>query len=94
MAGPEQISWRKLRAYLGVSRISMASEDEVLTVTGCAVGTVSPFSLPHPIRILADVSVFTPEEISIGSGRRGTAIIMKSADIKRALGNLEVGQFC
>lgn len=94
MAGPGQISWRKLRAHLGVSRISMATENEVFTVTGYAVGTVSPFGLPHPIRILADESIFKPEEISIGSGARGVAIIIKSADLQRTLGKIEAGQFC
>jgi len=94
MAGPGQISWRKLRAHLGVSRISMASEDEVQSVTGYVVGTVSPLGLSHPIRILADKSIFTPQEISLGSGVRGVAIIMKSADLQRALGKIEVGQFC
>ena len=94
MAGPGQISWRKLRAHLGVSRISMATEDEVLAVTGYAVGTVSPLGLPRPIRTLADVSVFKPVEISIGSGARGVAIIIKPADLQQALGKIEVGQFC
>jgi Cys-tRNA(Pro) deacylase len=94
MAGQGQISWRKLRAHLGVSRISMASEDEVLSVTGYAVGTVSPLGLSCPIRILADNSIFTPQEISLGSGVRGVAIIMKSEDLQRVLGKIEVGHFC
>ena len=94
VAGPGQISWRKLRAHLGVSRISMATGEEVLSVTGYAVGTVSPLGLQHPIRILADESVFKPEEVSLGSGVQGVAIIMKSADFKRTLGKIEVGQFC
>ncbi len=94
MAGPGQISWRKLRAHLGVSRISMASEDEVQAVTGYKVGTVSPLGLPGPIRILADASVFIPDEISLGSGVRGAAIIMKSEDLKQVLETVEVGQFC
>jgi len=94
VAGPGQISWRKLRAHLGVSRIAMATEDEVLAVTGYMVGTVSPLGLPRPIRILADLSIFRPEEISLGCGERGGAIIMKSADLQRVLGKIEVGQFC
>jgi Cys-tRNA(Pro) deacylase len=94
VAGPGQISWRKLRAHLGVSRISMATGEEVLSVTGYVVGTVSPLGLHHPIRILADESVFKPEEVSLGSGVQGVAIIMKSADFKRTLGKIEVGQFC
>jgi Cys-tRNA(Pro)/Cys-tRNA(Cys) deacylase len=94
VAGPGQISWRKLRAHMGISRISMASGEEVFTVTGYAVGTVSPLGLQHPIRILADESVFKPEEVSLGSGAQGVAIILKSVDLKRALGKIEVGQLC
>jgi len=94
MAGPGQISWRRLRLHLSVSRISMASEDQVLAVIGYAVGTVSPFGLLRPVQILADASVFEPEDVSLGSGVRGVAIIMKSADLQRALGEIEVGQFC
>jgi prolyl-tRNA editing enzyme YbaK/EbsC (Cys-tRNA(Pro) deacylase) len=94
MAGPGQISWKCVRSHLGVSRIAMASESEVREETGCEIGTVNPLGLPRPIRILADASVFTPEEISIGSGVRGVAIIMKSADLRRAVGKIEVEQFC
>jgi Cys-tRNA(Pro) deacylase len=94
VAGPEQVSWRKLRAYLGVSRISIATEEEVLAVTGYAIGTVSPLGLQRPIRILADSGVLIPQEISLGSGVRGVAIIMNPADLKRMLWKIEVGQFC
>jgi Cys-tRNA(Pro)/Cys-tRNA(Cys) deacylase len=92
-AGPAQISWQALRAYLGQSRLTMASEAEVLTATGYRIGAVSPLGLPGPMRILADESVFTPDEISIGSGERGTAIILRSADLRRALINVEISQF-
>ena len=93
MAGPHQISWPALRAYLGQSRLTMASEDEVLTVTGYRVGAVSPLGLPGPTRILADESVFAPDEISIGSGQRGVTIILKSTDLQKSIQNLEIGQF-
>ncbi len=93
MAGPGQISWRKLRRHLGVSRISMASEKEVLEVTGAVVGAVTPLGLHHPLRILADVSVFRPQEISLGSGVRGVAILLKSADLQRSLGQVEIDIF-
>jgi Cys-tRNA(Pro)/Cys-tRNA(Cys) deacylase len=94
VAGPGQLSWRKLRAHLGVSRISMATEKQVLEITGYAVGTVTPLGLAHPLEILADFSIFIHEEISLGCGVRGAAIIMKTSDLTRALGNIEVGQFC
>ncbi len=93
VAGVGQLSWRKLRAYLGVSRMALASEAEVLEVIGAPRGAVGPFGLPRPIRILADESVFLPEEISIGSGVRGLALILKPSDLRRAIENIESGEF-
>ena len=93
MAGPAQVSWKRIRAHLGISRLSMATEAEVLAVTGCELGTVNPLGLPQAVRILADDSVFAPEEISIGSGVRGKAIILRSTDLLKALTGIEIGMF-
>jgi Cys-tRNA(Pro)/Cys-tRNA(Cys) deacylase len=90
VAGPAQISWKVLRKHLGRSRISMATEDEVLAVTGYRIGTVGPFGLLNPLEVLIDASVMREEEISIGSGMRNTAIILKSADLYHALKNADV----
>jgi len=90
VAGPAQISWKVLRKHLGQSRLTMATEDEVLEVTGYRVGTVGPFGLPHPLKVLIDASVLKEEEVSIGSGMRNTAVILKSADLHRALENSEI----
>src|SRR5512147_2992131 len=75
MAGPAQVDWRKLRQLVGRSRIRMATEEEVLEVTGYRVGTVSPFGLKDPVRVLIDASVLKEEEVSTGSGIRNVAIL-------------------
>jgi prolyl-tRNA editing enzyme YbaK/EbsC (Cys-tRNA(Pro) deacylase) len=62
----------------------------VLAVTGYRIGTVGPFGLPNQLKVLIDPSVMLEEEISIGSGMRNTAIILKSADLHHALKNSEV----
>ena len=90
VAGPEQVDWRKLRQLVGRSRVRMATEEEVLEITGYRVGTVSPFGLKNQVRVLLDSSVLKEEEISLGSGVRNTAIIMKSTDLKQALGETEI----
>ena len=90
MAGDRQIAWPALRRYLGQSRLTLATEDEVRRVTGYERGAVAPFGLPQPLRILVDESVFAHDEISLGSGVRGTAVIMTSSDLQRALGEVEV----
>jgi len=90
VAGPAQISWKALRSYLGQSRLTMADKDEVLAVTGYPIGAVSPFRTARNLRVLVDASVFVEDEISIGSGVRGTTVIMKSDDLRRALGEVEL----
>src|SRR3990170_2507504 len=54
MAGREQVNWRNLRKLVGRSRVRMATEDEVLEVTGYRVGTVSPFGMRKPVKVLMD----------------------------------------
>ena len=93
IAGPAQISWPTLREYLGQNRISMASDEEVLAATGYRIGTVSPIGTATRLRVLADRGVFIPEEISLGSGQRNTGIILKSADLRRLLPGVELGDF-
>jgi Cys-tRNA(Pro) deacylase len=90
VAGEAQVSWKRLRKVLGRSRISMATEQEVLEVTGYPIGTVGPFGLRKPVRILVEAGVLLEEQISMGSGKRGEAIIMKSADLVHALGEVEI----
>lgn len=90
VAGPGQISWKLLRKLLGKSRITMATEEEVLAVTGYRPGTVGPFGLSKPVRMLVEAGLLKEEEVSIGSGMRDTAVIIKSADLRKALGDAEV----
>jgi len=91
VGGPQQIAWPALRRQIGRSRISMASREEVKEATGFEIGSVSPFALPGPIPILVDQSVLDQDEISLGSGLRGTTIFMKVKDMLDALGEYEKG---
>ena len=50
---------------------------------------MSPFGLPRPVRVLLDESVVVEDEVSIGSGERGTTVILRTADLLRALGDVE-----
>lgn len=93
MAGPGQIDWRALRRFLGQSRLTTASEEEVLAVTGYPIGAVSPFGVTHPLRVLVDESVLAQKEVSIGSGIRGTTVILQVKDLMQALGEVAVGRF-
>ena len=93
IAGPTQVSWPALRAYLRQSRLTTASQAEVLSMTGYQVGAVSPFGLPAPLPILIDKSVLQEEIISIGSGERNITVILKTGDMLKALEEAEMGEF-
>lgn len=90
VAGPRQIDWKALRQAVGQSRMTMAAPEEVLAVTGYEIGAVAPFGLPTPVHILLDESVLREDVVSLGSGVRGTAIILRSADLRRALGDIAI----
>lgn len=91
--GARQISWPNLRKYLGQSRLTTASEEELLEATGYTHGAVAPFGLPRPMRVLADEALLAQTEISLGSGVRGTTVILQTEDLKRGLPDLEIGTF-
>jgi len=93
IAGKQQISWKALRQHFGMSRLTMASPDEVFEVTGYQIGTVSPFELKTGVPILADQNVFSQTAVSLGSGKSGVAIMMLTKDLKIALGEIVIGQF-
>ncbi len=93
MAGPTQIPWKALRKHVGQSRLTMATEEEVRNVTGYEIGAVGPFGLPNPVRILVEASVLAQEEVSLGSGVRGTTVFIRVNDLMQALSQAEVVDF-
>jgi Cys-tRNA(Pro) deacylase len=83
--GGRTISWPKLRALLGVSRLSMPSADVALAVTGYAPGTITPLGSVRHWPVIADASM-PGGPVSIGGGASGTAFTVDCADLVRALG--------
>ncbi len=94
MPGPNQISWKKLREYLGTRKITMATPEEVQQVTGYEIGAVTPFGISSPLRYLIDQRIFNHDEISLGSGEHGVAIILASASLLTAIPGAEISLFC
>jgi Cys-tRNA(Pro) deacylase len=82
--GDRQISWPKLRALLGVSRMSLPDADDALRVTGYKRGSITPFGSTHPWPVVADASM-VGEEITLGGGVSGTAVKLLADDAIRAL---------
>jgi len=93
MPGPGQVPWKALRRHFNTSRLTMASEEELLAVTGYRPGTVNPFGLPQPMPVLLDRCILDLPEVSLGSGQRGLAILMTPTDLLAAIPGAEVVDF-
>ena len=82
--GDRQISWPKLRALLGVNRLSMPGADTAREVTGYERGTITPFGSLTAWPVIADERVQGP--VSIGAGAHGVAATVPGDELIRVLG--------
>ena len=82
--GDREIAWPKLRALLGVSRLTMASADAAYDVTGYVRGTITPLGSRTPLPVVADASI--EGRISLGGGAHGVALTLDAAELLTALG--------
>jgi Cys-tRNA(Pro) deacylase len=82
--GDREIAWPKLRALLGVNRLSMPSAEEAQAVTGYVRGTITPLGSATPLPVIVDASV--SGRVSIGGGAHGVALTVDAGELVRALG--------
>ncbi len=83
--GPRSIDWPKLRAHLGVSRLSMPDADAARESTGYERGTITPLGASRAWPVIADASIPGTGTVTIGSGRRGTALLTDADALIAAL---------
>jgi Cys-tRNA(Pro)/Cys-tRNA(Cys) deacylase len=83
--GDREISWPRLRALLGVSRLSMPDAATALAVTGYERGTITPFGSTRAWPVVMDASV-AGLEISLGAGAHGVGLVAQADDVAAALG--------
>jgi Cys-tRNA(Pro)/Cys-tRNA(Cys) deacylase len=82
--GGRQISWPKLRALLGVNRLSMPDAATAKEVTGYERGTITPFGSLTAWPVVADATV-SGRLVSIGAGAHGVAATVQADDLVGAL---------
>ncbi|HTX26050.1 MAG TPA: YbaK/EbsC family protein [Streptosporangiaceae bacterium] len=82
--GDRVISWPKLRALLGVSRLSMPDAEVARQVTGYERGTITPLGSVRPWPVIADVRV-SGREITLGGGEHGLALAVDADEVLQAL---------
>lgn len=83
--GDRTISWPKLRALLGVSRMSMPDAATALDVTGYERGTITPFGSTTAWPVIADERL-QGRDVAFGAGAHGVALVMPADAAIAALG--------
>ena len=84
--GGRQIDWPKIRAHLGVKRLSLPDADEAKVATGYERGTITPFGATHAWPVIADAAVLEPEQVAIGAGAHGANLHVAPAALINTLG--------
>ena len=84
--GGRRLDWPKLRAHVGVSRLSLPDADEARAATGYERGAITPFGAAHAWPVIADAAVAEHETVAIGGGARGVNLHLAPADLVSVLG--------
>ena len=85
--GDRAISWPKLRALLGVSRLSMPDAAAAFAATGMVRGTIGPFGTTATWPVVADERI-VGQVITLGSGEPDVGVRVAADDAVAALAAL------
>ena len=80
-----RFDWPKLRAHLGVNRLSLPDADEAQAATGYVRYTITPFGSTQAWPVIADASIAGLERVAIGGGAFGVNLHLAPADLVAAL---------
>ena len=75
-----------VRRHLDVRKISFAPHDDAVSLTGMEFGGITPFGLPEGWAVLVDDAVVTAGEVVVGSGIRGSKLLVTGEDLLRLSG--------
>ena len=83
--GDREIAWPKLRAHLGVNRLSLPDAATAWAATGYERGTITPFGATTAWPVVADASI-TGRVVSLGAGEHGATVLVDADAALAALG--------
>jgi Cys-tRNA(Pro) deacylase len=81
-----RFDWPKLRAHLGVNRLSLPDAEEARQVTGYERFTITPFGASPSWPVIVDSSVLEQPVVAIGGGARGVNLHLEPRKLVEGLG--------
>ena len=76
----------RLRAHLGVTRLSLPDAEEARAVTGYPRGAITPFGSTNAWPVIVDASAMDRPRVALGGGAHGVNVHLRPADLVAALG--------
>ncbi len=80
---------KTVKRLMGVSRLSFASAEDTMALSGMEIGGVTPFALPPNVPIYADEALMGMEYLILGSGSRSSKIKV-APEVLRHVPNAEI----
>src|SRR4051794_13265558 len=80
-----RFDWPKLRAHLGVTRMSLPDAEEARAVTGYVRYTITPFGSTRAWPVILDASAASVPIVAVGGGAFGVNVHLAPQDLVVAL---------
>ena len=89
LPGDRRVDFRKVATSVDVKKVTLATPEEAMEVTGCAIGAIPPFSFSPQVELVVDPGlVGSFDEIAFNAGRLDRSIVLNSDDYVRIAGPL------
>jgi Cys-tRNA(Pro)/Cys-tRNA(Cys) deacylase len=85
MPADRRFDWGKLRAHLGVRRLTLPDAEEAREVTGYERYTITPFGATRAWPVILDESAMAFPLVSVGGGAFGVNLHLAPAELVRHL---------
>jgi Cys-tRNA(Pro) deacylase len=80
-----RFDWAKVRAHLGIRRLTLPDAEEAREVTGYERYTITPLGATRPWPVLLDASAMAFDRVSVGGGAFGINLHVRPSDLVRHL---------
>jgi Ala-tRNA(Pro) deacylase len=84
LPGDRRIDFKKVAHAVGNRKAALATPEEAMRETGCAIGAIPPFSFSARIKLVADPALIANhEEIAFNAGRLDRSMVLHAQDYVR-----------
>jgi Ala-tRNA(Pro) deacylase len=84
LPGDRKVDFKRVAHVAGKRKATLATPDEAMRETGCAIGAIPPFSFSPHIRLAVDPALIeSHDEIAFNAGRLDRSMVLDSKDYVR-----------